>query len=506
MFPPKVIQNPETFDPDQILIELEKCANNFRYWASTYVYTYDVETRSKKHFADFKEKPEYRTHIYDYIDLLDKHYLTPREQIEHPDLLVVKSRQLYYSWANMTYLTWRMLFTPGFRALVTSKKADLCDIKNDFNTLLGKVDYILANLPTWMQPDVKDLRSKYLNRGILSIDSLICADAGDEPGRGSGFDIHLGDEWASQENTFTKLSALREAIKGFNIYLSTPQGKSNSFYHLYKQAKECPQESSIEILTPHWRLRRHSQYYQSALRKYNGDRSMLSQELDHSFEGPVNRGRVFDQFIYDRHTKLYTPVDFTPRQAVVGVDFGYAHAHAAVYVTPTTDGKYVVFDAYAQKSQVPEVHSRNMLGILATWKLDPKNAIYPSDPSGASHRQETGKSSYEYFAGYGIKCIPSTNSVLPGIQKINELFYKDILIINQSCTLLIDALNQAKYALDRNGEPRGEKYDESDYTDVLDALRYAIMYIYQPKQVTVDHLYKPKISGMGMGNISHYRR
>ena len=49
------------------------------------------------------------------------------------------------------------------------------------------------------------------------------------------------------------------------------------------------------------------------------------------------------------------------------------------------------------------------------------------------------------------------------------------MIISSKCAKLIDALNEATFHTNMNGEAVSEKYKDDEYADILDAFRYATM-------------------------------
>jgi hypothetical protein len=297
-------------------------------------------------------------------------------------------------------------------------------------------------------------------------------------------------------------------VKGVNILLSTPKGMNNAFYDVYIQARDNPDESSYDIITPHWKDRiapnKHDEYWRSAIRKYSGDIAMANQELNHSFEGALTKGRVFSQFMSAKHTINILPTSFAHGKIVCGVDFGYSHPTVFCFMAQMSNGIWHVFDLYEANELHPRVHTSNIIMLLNKWGLTVQDCTFYADPSGESKpREGTGESSFELFKQAGIKMIPANNRCMEGIQKVNDLFYQDKLYISTYLTTLIDALNQAKFPVNRNGEIIGEKYEESEFTDRLDALRYAVMQTYKPVQ-TASH-YRTRIMGMGMGNIASKR-
>lgn len=470
------------FNDLEIAEELWKCSQGFegfKYWAENYCFTYDRETGQKKHFADFKNL-RYKDYIFKVISKVWDSLIARRNNILTPDKEIIKSRQLYFTWAFMAFFTWGIQFLTSFSATVTSEKAEKIDIKHNHNTLLGKVDYIVRNQPYWMIPGKNNWDDAHMRRGVIGADSWIKGDAGDEPTRSEQTDIILADEFAFQSFTNTKLAAMREGAKCAIILLSSPNGQLNSFYMTYKFAKNNPTKTSFEIIMPHWKDRiaesDWDEFYQRALRRYNGDMAQLEQELNHSFAGVSGQGRVFDRFDFNKHVIPF-PVRVLKGVALNGLDFGYG-APGVMVATIRIKNVTVVFDSYQASGLHPRDHAAKIKEILNKWGLTIEMCRFFSDPSGKSKpREGTNESSFDLYRENGIyNIIPANNRILEGIQQINGCFFNNSLFIASHNVELIDGLNQAVWVSDNQGFITKEAYDiPHPYIDLVDGLRYAIM-------------------------------
>ena len=69
-----------------------------------------------------------------------------------------KSRDQGATVITMAFLTWAILYWPRFTALVVSRKGELVDGgEHEEDSLFGKVDYMIKNIPDWMvdRPTIK---------------------------------------------------------------------------------------------------------------------------------------------------------------------------------------------------------------------------------------------------------------------------------------------------------------------------------------------------------------
>ena len=496
----------------EIVAEYRKCKADYWYYLTTYGKTFDMDTGEIKLFATFNgkyDKPEYREHIHWFLDRIHERILA-RRRIDKPDICDEKSRQMYVTNSVMAYCTWAILFMDNFRGLVTHEKEDKMDNKTDFNTPFGMVDFMIEHNPEWLKVESFDMIRSHMNIGIKSRNSLLTGDAGIRPGAGGGFDLIYNTEFAHQSFTNQKLAAEREACKGVNILDSTPNGKHNAHAITCEFAEKHPDKSSFLYVPIHWKKRRVDEWYDIKKLDYNGDEAQIAQELDMSREGSV-LGRAFKMF-KNEHIVDIDPVLFRPGIGVVGFDFGWAHHTAAVFVAPFKDDQWVVLDEYMVSELPPNINARECHAIKNRWGL---NSVYwIADPASKQRSQHTGKTFQEIYSGRDdtqpvpiedrIQFEDADNAIVQGISAVNSLFNKDKLLINRKCTNLIDALNEAVYPTNKNNEVTSDKYKEDWYTDILDALRYAVGKLAKYQGVVNSRQLKtvyrqPQPQGLGMG-------
>jgi len=490
-----------------IITEYKKCKADFWYYLTTYAKTLDKDTGEVKPFATFDgkyDRPEYREEIHRFLRLIHERVIAKRN-IDKPDIVDEKSRQMYITNCVMGYCTWAIMFLPYFRGLITHEKESKMDSKTDFNTPFGMMDFILEHNPAFLKPKQSDLIRSHMTIGLKSRNSLIIGDAGIRPGAGGGFDLIYNTEFAHQTNTFQKLAAEREACKGVNILDSTPNGKNNAHAATCEFAEKNPHNSSFLYVPIHWSKRRLPEWYEIKKRDYNGDEAQIAQELDMSREGSV-KGRAFKLFKPSHIVEVAE--SFKPAFAIAGFDFGWIHYTSCVFIVPFSNDTWLVLDEYMDNEKPVHVHAEEAWKRIRKWGVD--KVYWVADPSGVSKSREVGKSFYELYGGTDVSpenritFEQGDNAVAEGISAINTMFWKDKLMINKKCVNLIDALNEAKYPINRNGEPTSEKYEESWYTDILDGLRYGVSRISKYQSIADSRMLKtiysaPRPRGLGIG-------
>ena len=454
---------------DEIIKEIMKCEVDPVYFLFTYVYTQDVETGEIRKFGTFTgkhDKPEYAERIKELIREFD----TCR--LNNIDLHIDKSRQMYATETFCGFALWCFLFVDNFRTLLTSEKESKIDKKGHPDALLNKIRFMLYHLRPFLQPDRKEIDDNHMTLFYKLKNTAILGEGGDDPGRQGGVNISWADEFAHQPHSSQRFLALREATKNSLMLCSTPKGKNNKFAEI-----KFNQNSTFKKISLLWNLRRIKEWYDMKKQQYAGDDAGLAQEVDISYEGSI-RGKAFSRFVPGMHVRDFN-MD-TLRQklksatVICGIDLGWAHPTCFVFIA-RIDGVWTVFEEYEVSETPIEVHAENYKKILTRWELKEGQVIRKGDPSGAARSRETGETAYELFRKSGVNIDQADNAVAAGIQLINTLFYKDQLIISSKCARLIDALNAAEFYTNINGEAVSEKYREDWYTDLLDALRYAII-------------------------------
>jgi hypothetical protein len=280
-------------------------------------------------------------------------------------------------------------------------------------------------------------------------------------------------------------------------------------------AEKHPDKSSFLYVPIHWSKRRLPEWYDIKKRDYNGDEAQIAQELDMSREGSV-QGRVFKQFVQAEHTCDIKVGEFKPVVSVNGFDFGWVHDTICLIISPYLNG-WVVLDEHVKNETPVQLHAKECWKKVRDWQIE--RPIWVSDPSGEARSREVGKSFWQLYNPTDKELLsqpefmPQDRIVFEGGDKvsregiavINTMFYKGELKVNKRCTHLIDALNEAVYPVNKNGQPTDEVYKDDWYADPCDALIYAGSRLAKYKgyhTVRQQKLtYGPRVNmGLGLGN------
>lgn len=152
---------------------------------------------------------------------------------EEPRVVVAKSRQMLVSWVTAAFCAWIARFTPNQAIYWQSQQYDdaAAMISLAEGGYQGRIQFIEAMLPSWMQQAVKcsEGRVQYPNGSMIQ-----ALAGGADKVRGKVASVYVGDEFARMEDqagTYAAVAPLMQ--KGSRaIFISTPNG-ANTFCTLW---------------------------------------------------------------------------------------------------------------------------------------------------------------------------------------------------------------------------------------------------------------------------------
>jgi len=266
------------------------------------------------------------------------------------DIGIEKSRDMGGSWMIVYALVWFFIFRPLQAFMLVSRKEDLVDKVDDPDSLFWKFDFILANLPQWMRPEVDRLKLHVKNKWN---DSVIdgSSTTGDVARGGRRLAVLL-DEFAAfgSDDGYHSLAST-QAVCNCRIFLSTPQGGSGAFYDVMHDAKsgllkvrlhwsEHPQkrpglyvsrEKRLEILDPEYEFpagypfvldgKIRSPWYDNECRR-SPIPQLIAQELDIDYLG--------SEYAFFDHQKIEERVARDSRPPLVCGDLSWDQVHSVI--------------------------------------------------------------------------------------------------------------------------------------------------------------------------------
>ncbi len=384
------------------------------------------------------------------------------------DLLIEKSRDMGVSWLILLTFQYYWLFHSGSQFLVGSRKLDLVDKKGDLSTLFEKLRYNLRWLPPWMRPPGftpirHDSLLKLINpnngNAIIGESSTV------EFGRGGRYKAIFMDEfpfWDSDEQAFASSGQSSPS----RILVGTPYGKNNKFAQLRFN-------SPIQVETLHWKKHpeKDEAWYQAQTRRMSPDE--IARELDINYNLSLSN-RVFSQFSENHKRDHLEPLE--GRRILRSWDFGY-HFPACIFAQLDD------FDRIRILHEV--VGYQELLKHFGERVLKISESLFPGvefedicDPAGSQRSDKSDKTSIDILNTLGVYPFFQRSLIVSGIERIRMKLAGEseglpTLLIHRRCRHLIDAFEGGyRYASTDHELP----YQEHPYEDVMDCLRYAVVY------------------------------
>lgn len=184
-------------------------------------------------------------------------------------------------------------------------------------------------------------------------------------------------------------------------------------------------------------------------------------------------GLCFESFQESKH--IINP--FSPPkewERVVVLDHGYSNPTSILFAAVDFDGKLYIYDEHYEAKQLVSYHAKAIKSHMEGF--DPLYYIDPSCNSKTNSRNGQLYSIVDEYRDEGIDFLPANNSVLAGINRVNEYFASNTLYITRNCFNLIDEIHQYRWLQLRPGQEKNEPDAPRKYKDhACDCLRYLVM-------------------------------
>ena len=452
--------------------EIEYCFKYPVYWLETYGHIEDKDAAELiQPFNPWQEQ----------VDTF-KAFLT------HKHNIVLKARQLGFTWLALHYAIWLMLTKPGRTVICIS------DIEDDAKELIRRSAVICRYMPEllcekgkipsgsagpWFDNSSLTL-TIHFNNAPPSIMTGVAASA--DAGRSLTADLLLIDEWAAQQNARAIWGAAFPTINrptgGQVIGISTNkrgtlfeelyESKDNTFYHIFIPWYADP--------------RRDREWYESTLRNV-GDVLMAQEYPATEEEAMSTPGGAFfpevtrDSFVADemKGSKVtYFVMDY-------GLDM-----LAAYWINVDTGRNAQIIREYCKSDLPISTAADTILNItqeLVESKEIEKVQLYLAPPDLWSRSQETGKSRAVIFSENGLYLTKCSNDLAAGCAALKE-YLKHDQGKKSKLTAYGNCAKEAYRCLTKiqHDEKKPNVYakDPHDLTHCVDALRYFCVYWINP--------------------------
>ncbi len=292
---------------------------------------------------------------------------------------------------------------------------------------------------------------------------------------GSNPDLLVIDEPVEKDEVWNELLARLRDPKAQMLYWFTPiNGYNASYYFLYEQlSKKVRNTTFLRVYTS----------TENTYQDHTTLDGMTEKERKMRLYGQFTplTGLVYNEF--EKHNNTITnvsPKSLWPCRYYAGLDFGTSHPFWFVAVAVDEDWHHYVFDSATGSDVLLKDIADRIKDIKKKWGVEFEYIV--ADTAGKRERLELKQ--------YGISTVPADkwakgangeSNRRASIMRMNQLLHDGNLLIGEEQIELIKEFSTHAYA--KSGMD-GKVIKEND--DLLDALRYCIFSIKQPKLKTAD--------------------
>ena len=341
---------------------------------------------------------------------------------------------------------------PGSNILIMSPNYALSQISFDLQrTLIKHFDLEVT------KDNAKDKVIEISNGSTIRMGSVNQVDSC----VGRSYDLIIFDEAALADGKDAFNVALRPTLDKDNskaIFISTPRGRNNWFAEFFDRgfSDEFPEWISIRAT------------YKSNPRMSENDisearKSMSEAEFRQEYEADFNtfEGQVWS-FDFEKCTGSFQDMETKRMDIFAGLDVGYRDPTAfCVLGYDWDEEKFYLLDEYLDAEKTTEQHAGEIQRLIDKWDID-----YIFIDSAAQQTR------FDFAQNYDISTINAKKSILDGIARVEGIVDNDCLLIDQTCTETLAALDQ--YQWDPNPNLLKEKPKHNRASHMADALRYAL--------------------------------
>ena len=307
---------------------------------------------------------------------------------------------------------------------------------------------------------------------------------------GEGLHLMVLDEAAqtSMEIWETYLEPTLTDFMGRALFITTPRGY-NWIHGLWREGM-CEEGIEEGWRSSHIKTRDNTYIPGDWVEKKRRrtDPATFRQEYEASFE--AKKGAVFHEYSdtfkdrgghrfhteQDDHSYIHISADWTHYRSI---DPGLQNPTAVIWAAVDPHKNVYIYDEYECKGGLVKDHAQ----VIAAKTRFPILTTY-IDPSAARRNDETGYSTQDNYAKYGIYTVKAVNDIPYGVQKVNEYFRAGLedspthpaVYIADKCHKLRTCVIQYEYDENRNVSRETNDPDRPrQYNDHLpDAFRYLL--------------------------------
>lgn len=389
--------------------EWQQCRDDPEYFVDHYVYIEDKDTEQ----------------LYIPFRMWDGQRRTLRDFLAHRLTVVLKARQLGFTWLGLSFAVWMLLFQPGKTVAGLSKGEE------EAKELVRRMEAILLNLGAfvrektqsagWDGPVYEKTAMQICIRfpgGLCSRFKVYASSA--NVGRSITANLVLIDEWAFQENAEKIFKAIFPTVNRKNggkvIGISTIARGT-----LFEEIFTDPANSWHKVFLP-WYTdpSRDQAWYQDTVRALGRDRTL--QEYPASVEEAleVPGGRFFPELREETHVAPLESLRGDNLRRYVCIDYGLDML-SAHWVALDADGHANVYREY----DCPGLTIGEAANAILRLSDGEEVELFLAPPDLWNREQVFGKSRADLFAAHGLTLTRTANDLAAGCAAIKNWLAPD---------------------------------------------------------------------------------
>lgn len=169
--------------------------------------------------------------------------------LNQKDMLWEKSRDMGATWLALLIAIWLCMFHPNKRVIMVSHSEEAVTKAGDEGTLFAKIQFILDNMPLWLQGATppKKWKKGYRFDGRSTISALASTE---RSGVGDRCTFVLLDEFSKQRDAYKIWGQTRDT--GPRLAIGTHYETSGKYYDLAMQDQSAAVKHPIRKIVMHW--------------------------------------------------------------------------------------------------------------------------------------------------------------------------------------------------------------------------------------------------------------
>jgi phage terminase large subunit len=271
--------------------------------------------------------------------------------------------------------------------------------------------------------------------------------------------VHVAGAWMDEAGLMSKLAFETVSrrvgfLAGQVLLTTTPYNRG----WLFKEVFQRWQRGDKDYLVSQFPSVANPKYPKEVMERNR--RTMDPARFRMMHEGGFERpeGMIYKQWDDAKHLMdpFAIPGDW-PRFG--GLDYGFNHPTASVFVAEAPDGIHYVYQEYRASAELMADHHKAMMALGAAAVP----AFY-DDPAGAQYSAEMRR--------LGLPLQPASNEVLAGIDTVADLLGTGRLKVFRTCVNWIEEVEGYAWTKDQSGIFTDKPVKVDD--DLMDATRYAL--------------------------------